>query len=136
MYELVSRKTFCFPSRNDLIQSMIFLLHGFINLDVFFVITGKKYPFWSEKKINKELTQSKSNLRYSLIQAQSNEFFQQMLLQNQPKFIITIICYNNTFMLPLDVQASTDTNTIKQTINKNINDLPEKLSGLKTCLNI
>lgn len=39
-------------------------------------------------------------------------------------------------MLPLDVQANTDTNTIKQTINKNINDLPEKLSGLKTCLNI
>ena len=85
---------------------------------------------------NKELTQSQSNLQYSLIQVHSNEFFQQMLLQNQPKFIITIICYNNTFMLPLDVQASPDTNTIKQTINKNINDLPEKFSGLKTCLNI
>ena len=54
MYELVRRKTFCFPPRNDLIQSTIFLLHGFINLDVFFVMTGKKYPFWSEKKINKE----------------------------------------------------------------------------------
>ena len=85
---------------------------------------------------NKELTQSQSNLRYSLIQVHSNEFFQQMLLQNQPKFIITIICYNNTFMLPLDVQVSPDTNTIKQTINKNINYLPEKFSGLKTCLNI
>ena len=39
-------------------------------------------------------------------------------------------------MLPLDVQACPDTNTIKQTKNKNINDLPEKFSGLKTCLNI
>ena len=85
---------------------------------------------------NKELTQSQNNLRYSLIQVHSNEFFQQMLLQNQPKFIITIICYNNTFMLPLDLQVSPDTNTIKQTINKDINYLPEKFSGLKTCLNI
>ena len=82
------------------------------------------------------MTQSQRHLRYSVIQVHSNEFFQQMLLQNRPKFIITIICYNNTFMLPLDVQASPDTNTIKQTINKNINDLPEKFSGLKTCLNI
>ena len=39
-------------------------------------------------------------------------------------------------MLPLDVQASPDTNTIKQTKNKNIYDLPEKFSGLKTCLNM
>ena len=32
--------------------------------------------------------------------------------------------------------APCDTKTIEQTINKNINDLPEKFSGLKTCLNI
>ena len=36
---------------------------------------------------NKELTQSQSNLQYSLMHVHSNEFFQQMLLQIQTKLI-------------------------------------------------